>query len=534
VSQIRFRIEACRGTACQNASALARGAQALHPGVSSDIVDNDIDAALVREVADLLIKIFLGIVDQEVRAELLRALEFGVCAGGGEDAASHHLRDLEGCCSDTGSYRENEHVFSGLQLSLVHHHAPRRERDERRGGRVFKAESVRNGKHDMCGNFQELRVTSVALFTDHGERVALASVAGSAEFAVAATDSGIDRHSRSSRESADSFADRSDNSRGIAAGNEREGKTFPRDSFPNPEVDMVDRGGTHLNEDFVCSGCRVGGVLVPQRFEAAVLMNDDGFHDACSRTGIMAFIPMDISGKVALITGSSKRIGRETTIELARRGAQVAIHYRSDEAGARETLRLASEAGGKGEVFHAELTEAADVEKMFADVEKRFGGLDILVNNASVFDPGVFEDATPELWSSQMDSNAKAPFFIAQRAAALMNKRGAGKIVNLVDVAGEVIWPGYLAYSISKAALIAVNRGLAKALAPAIQVNGIAPGPVLFPEYYTQDQKHLAIERTLLKRPGSARDIVNAVVFLIENDYITGEVIHVDGGRHLM
>jgi NAD(P)-dependent dehydrogenase (short-subunit alcohol dehydrogenase family) len=103
-----------------------------------------------------------------------------------------------------------------------------------------------------------------------------------------------------------------------------------------------------------------------------------------------------------------------------------------------------------------------------------------------------------------------------------------------VDVAGDVIWPGYFAYSVSKSALIAVNRGLAKAYAPAIQVNGVAPGPVLFPVHYSEEQKQAAIERTLLKREGSPRDVVNAIVFLIENDYITGEVIHVDGGRHIM
>ena len=243
---------------------------------------------------------------------------------------------------------------------------------------------------------------------------------------------------------------------------------------------------------------------------------------------------MDISGKVALITGSSKRIGRETALELARRGAQVAIHYRSDEAGALETQRLARESGSKAEIFRAELTNEAEVGGLFAALEQRLGGLDILVNSASVFDQATLEESTPELWDTQMDSNARAPFFISKRAAELMNRRGRGKIVNLLDVAGEVVWPGYLAYSVSKAALIAINRGLAKALAPAIQVNGIAPGPVLFPEYYTQDQKHLAVERTLLKRAGSARDIVNAIVFLIENDYITGEVIHVDGGRHIL
>ncbi|HZI51258.1 MAG TPA: SDR family oxidoreductase [Terriglobia bacterium] len=248
----------------------------------------------------------------------------------------------------------------------------------------------------------------------------------------------------------------------------------------------------------------------------------------------MTFDLMDISGKVALITGSSKRVGREIAVELARRGARVAIHYRSDESGARETLRLAEEAGGSGELFQAELTDDIAVDRMFSDLEAKMRVLDILVNNASVFDRGTFEQSTPDLWNRQMDSNAMAPFFIAQRASRLMLRQPQAKIVNLVDVAGETIWPGYLAYSVSKAALIAVNRGLAKVLAPGIQVNAIAPGPVLFPEYYSQDQKRLAIERTLLKREGSAKDIVNAVIFFIENDYITGEVLHVDGGRHMM
>jgi pteridine reductase len=149
-----------------------------------------------------------------------------------------------------------------------------------------------------------------------------------------------------------------------------------------------------------------------------------------------------------------------------------------------------------------------------------------------VISPATADDATPDHWDLQMDTNAKAPFFLAQLAAALMRSRGGGKIINIADVAGEVIWPSYLPYSISKAALIAVNRGLAKTYAPEIQVNAIAPGPILFPEYYTDAQKQAAIERTLLKRAGSPYDIVNAVVFLIENDYITGEMIHVDGGRH--
>jgi pteridine reductase len=190
--------------------------------------------------------------------------------------------------------------------------------------------------------------------------------------------------------------------------------------------------------------------------------------------------------------------------------------------------------GSDGAAFRAELTDNGAIAQMFQQITQIFGGLDILINSASVFSPATADKTTPELWDSQVDANAKAPFFVAQHAARLMQARGHGKIVNIADVAGEVIWPGYFSYSVSKAALIAVNRGLAKTYAPHIQVNAIAPGPVLFPEYYTEEQKRSAIERTLLKREGSPADIVNAVVFLIENDYITGEMIHVDGGRHLL
>ena len=243
---------------------------------------------------------------------------------------------------------------------------------------------------------------------------------------------------------------------------------------------------------------------------------------------------MNISGKVALITGSAKRIGRMTAIEFAKRGARVAVHFRSSLKEAEETLRLIQSVGASGALFQADLSDLSAVQHMFQKLEQTFGGLDILVNSASTFHTGTSDETSAELWDEQMSSNARAPFFVAQSAARMMLQRGSGKIVNLVDVAGEVIWPGYFAYSVSKAALIAVNRGMAKAYSPAIQVNGIAPGPVLFPDHYTEEQKRSAIERTLLKRPGSPTDIVNAIVFLVENDYITGEIIHVDGGRHIM
>lgn len=243
---------------------------------------------------------------------------------------------------------------------------------------------------------------------------------------------------------------------------------------------------------------------------------------------------MDIGGKVALITGSAKRIGSRIAIELAKRGARIAVHYRSSRHEAEETTKTIRSSGGEAVTFQADLTQIPAVDKLFRDIRTAFGGLDILVNSASIFEPSTVQETNPEQWDAQMDSNARAPFFVAQQAASLMLARGHGKIINIADVAGEVIWPAYFAYSVSKAALIAVNRGLAKSYAPHVQVNAIAPGPILFPENYTEQQKKAAIERTLLKREGSPQDIVNAVVFLIENDYITGELIHVDGGRHIL
>jgi pteridine reductase len=243
---------------------------------------------------------------------------------------------------------------------------------------------------------------------------------------------------------------------------------------------------------------------------------------------------MNISGKVALITGSAKRIGLAIAAELARKGARIAIHHRSSDLEAQTALQTVRQAGSDGVIFRAELRDPVAIKAMFNEVRAAFGRLDILVNNASEFAPATADETTPEQWDAQMDSNAKGPFFVAQQAADLMRAAGQGKIVNLADVAGELIWPSHLPYSVSKAALIAINRGLAKAYAPDIQVNAIAPGPILFPDHYSDEQKRSAIERTLLKRSGNPQDVVNAVVFLIENDYITGELIHVDGGRHIV
>jgi len=243
---------------------------------------------------------------------------------------------------------------------------------------------------------------------------------------------------------------------------------------------------------------------------------------------------MKIEGRTALVTGAARRVGRAIAIGLASRGARVAVHFRSSANDAEETVHTIRALDAEAEKFQCELTADGAPDALVRSVLDRFGSLDILVNSASVFGKGNLEESTPELWDEQMDTNARAPFFLARAASRPMLEAGCGKIVNLTDPAGDLIWPAYFAYSVSKAALVATTRGMARTLAPQIQVNAVAPGPVHFPEDYSDSQKRFAIDRTLLKRAGSTEDVVRAVIFLIENDYITGDVIHVDGGRHVM
>src|SRR5262249_38225708 len=171
---------------------------------------------------------------------------------------------------------------------------------------------------------------------------------------------------------------------------------------------------------------------------------------------IMATLFMDIVGKVALITGSAKRIGREIALELARRGARIAVHYRSSASEAKEVT------GDTDAIFQAELTNTDAIEKMFRALEQKFGRLDILVNSASMFSPATADDATPEHWDWQMATNAKAPFFAAQHAARLMRKAGAGKIINIADVAGGGKLPCLLPFPVAKAALISLKPRLSE------------------------------------------------------------------------
>ena len=243
---------------------------------------------------------------------------------------------------------------------------------------------------------------------------------------------------------------------------------------------------------------------------------------------------MEIEGKIALVTGGAKRLGRRIALALAERGAELVIHYRDSEREAQELLALLKRAGGKPVAVQGDVSRAADVDRIVETALRAFGRIEILVNNAAIFSRTPFETLTEADWDRFLDVNLKGPFLMCRRVGGTMLQHGQGKIINLADIAARKVWAEFIPYSVSKAGLIALTRGLAKALAPAVQVNAVAPGAVLLPEGTTPDERQRAIHRVPLDRLGSPEDIVRAVVYLIENDFVTGEVLTVDGGQHLV
>lgn len=235
--------------------------------------------------------------------------------------------------------------------------------------------------------------------------------------------------------------------------------------------------------------------------------------------------------KVALVTGAAKRVGRSIALELAGAGARVAVHYHSSAAAAEETAALA---GGGAAPFAADIREIEECRRLVSSVMKSFGRIDILVNNAAVFGRTPFAETTGEEWDRFQEINLRSAFFLSQAAAAAMDE---GVIINIADSAGVTLWPGYLAYSISKSGLITLTRGLARTLAPSIRVNAVLPGPVLPPEQEKGNEEIVAesIKRTAMKRLGSPEDVAKAVRYLVvDGGYITGAILPVDGGRHLV
>jgi pteridine reductase len=242
-------------------------------------------------------------------------------------------------------------------------------------------------------------------------------------------------------------------------------------------------------------------------------------------------MPASLLNRVALVTGSGKRLGRAVAIGLAEQGADVVIHYRSSEADAREAVAEIEKLGRRSVALQADLAQISELPQLFQKVQANFGRLDILVNSAANFLQTDFASTTEKVWDASLDTNLKAVFFCCQAAAPLL-KKSNGAIINFADIGGIQGWPGFIPHSISKAGIIMLTRCLAKELAPEIRVNAIAPGTITMLGDLPELEADF-VKLAPLHRSGRPNDIVAAVSYLASAGFVTGQVLVVDGGRTL-
>jgi pteridine reductase len=243
---------------------------------------------------------------------------------------------------------------------------------------------------------------------------------------------------------------------------------------------------------------------------------------------------MNVAAKNVLITGAAKRIGAACARLLHSDGCNVFLHYRSSAAEAKQLCdELNQLRPDSAKIMQADLLNMAELEAVAREAEMVWGGIDALVNNASSFYPTTMSNVTERQWDELMGSNLKVPFFLTQALAKTLADNN-GCIVNIVDIHAERGLSGYPVYSIAKAGLASMTKVLAKELGPTVRVNGVAPGAILWPEDSSESVRQEILQRVILRRSGESVDIAKAVLFLIKDaDYITGQILTVDGGRTL-
>ena len=243
---------------------------------------------------------------------------------------------------------------------------------------------------------------------------------------------------------------------------------------------------------------------------------------------------MELRGRSALVTGAGKRVGRAIAVGLGRRGMRVGVHYHTSESGAAETARLVAAAGGEAVLVRGDLSTAEGPPAVVADAAARLGELHVLVNSAAVMERTPFGETSPADWDRIFAINLRAPYFMAQAAAPWLRRAdGGGAIVNIADLAAFETWPGYVPHGLTKHGIVRLTEALARLLAPAVRVNAVAPGTVLLPEGWSEADAERLRSTTPLARDGTPDDVVQAVVFLLDADFVTGETIVVDGGRRV-
>jgi pteridine reductase len=242
---------------------------------------------------------------------------------------------------------------------------------------------------------------------------------------------------------------------------------------------------------------------------------------------------MNLTDKVALITGGAKRVGKAIVHAFAARGCKIVVHYHTSHQEAEQTIQELLAAGHEAMAVQADVTQEAEVARMVETAVARFGHIDVLVNNAAVFFRTPIDTLSVEEWEQMLDVNLTGTFLCAQKIGLHMREWGWGHIINIADVAGQRPWADYIPYSVSKACVITLTQGLALELAPEVMVNAILPGPVLFQDETPEPVRQREIEKTLVKRAGTPEEVAELVVFVAESDYSTGGLFHVDGGRAL-
>jgi pteridine reductase len=244
--------------------------------------------------------------------------------------------------------------------------------------------------------------------------------------------------------------------------------------------------------------------------------------------------PMVPPGSVALVTGAARRLGRAIALRLARGGCRVAVHYRGSRADAEATVRAIRAAGGEAQAFAADLARPSAPDALVRAVRKRMGPVAVLVNNASIFPETPFPDGDPRDLEACFAIHLRAPWLLARAVAPGMLRAGRGKIVNLGDLYADRTLPRRSPYLATKAALHALTLALARDLAPAVQVNAVAPGAILLPAGVPASRARKLAKAIPAGRLGTPEEVAEAVAFLVEGpDFVTGEILRVDGGRHL-
>ena len=243
---------------------------------------------------------------------------------------------------------------------------------------------------------------------------------------------------------------------------------------------------------------------------------------------------MDLQNKFALVTGGAHRIGKAIALALARSGVHVAITYHTAIDDAPGTLAEIRQSGVRAAAFPCDQTQFESIDALFAALHREFEHLDILINSAAIMERRPVLEVSPADWERVINTNLRGPFFMAQAAAKWMLASGRnGSIVNLADLSALQPWPGYLTHVISKSGLVAMTPTLALALAPAVRVNAIAPGTILKPDAWAEARWQQVVEALPLKHSGSVDEVAEAVLFCLRSDFMTGQVIVLDGGRSL-